>query len=361
MKKKYEQVVDLLRSKISTGEYKIDQQLPTESELMAYFNMSRQTIRKSLAELEHEGLIYRIQGGGTFVKNATNEDIHPIKSHTIAVITTHISDYIFPQIIDGMEQTLTAHNYSLLLRSTQNDPQQEQEALTKLLSMNVCGVIAEPSQSAFNQPNEKLYHRFLERHIPIVTFDSKFKSLHVPYFIVDDQRGSYLGTQHLLELGHHNILGIFKSDDQQGLDRMQGFVLAMQDAQKIAEGHFLFYHTKDVEQKLPQQIEHILQQPDAPTAIVCYNDQIALRVVAAARKLAIKIPEELSLVGFDDSSFAHQYGLELTTVTHPKRQMGQDAADLLLEMIDHKHDGFTQSLMYEPELIVRNSTLPLKK
>ena len=98
-----------------------------------------------------------------------------------------------------------------------------------------------------------------------------------------------------------------------------------------------------------------------PTGIFCYNDEIAYMVLNIAYKLKIKIPEDLSIIGFDDSSLSRIMEPKLTSITHPKEQMGKDAANLIIKLVnnDNKFEA-SDSILYEPRLIIRNSTSEFK-
>ena len=127
--------------------------------------MSRQTVRKALAILEQEGYIYAVHGKGTFV----SERVRPEhKSHNIAVVTTYLSDYIFPRVIQGIDEVLTAQGYSILLKNTRNSRSQEARCLEELLQKDIDGVIIEPSKSQISCRHLHLYERLEEHGIPYV-------------------------------------------------------------------------------------------------------------------------------------------------------------------------------------------------
>ena len=111
---------------------------------------------------------------------------------------------------------------------------------------------------------------------------------------------------------------------------------------------------------MPQRIENVLKSDKRPTGIFCYNDEIAYMVLNIANKLKIKIPEDLSLIGFDDSNLSRIMVPNLTSITHPKEQMGKDAANLIIKLVNNnnKFDN-SDSILYEPSLVIRNSTASL--
>ena len=118
--------------------------------------------------------------------------------------------------------------------------------------------------------------------------------------------------------------------------------------------------SEEVETILPQRIECLLKLDKRPTGIFCYNDEIAYMVLSIARRLNIRIPEDLSIIGFDDSMLSKIMDPKLTSITHPKEQMGIDAANLIIKLINNNNEfDDNDSILYEPILVIRNSTTSL--
>lgn len=189
--------------------------------------------------------------------------------------------------------------------------------------------------------------------------NSTYQDIAAPVLSMDDHAGGNMAAEYLLSIGHESILGIFKADDQQGVNRMKGFIAAYQERPSLTiPGQFITYQTNEEKKELPERIEAILLKHDRPTAIICYNDQIALLVNSIAKKAGLRIPEDLSIVGFDDSLLAHMFDVKLTTIKHPKEQMGVDAANMILQLIESPNKQ-VQSIRYKPDLIIRESTKPI--
>jgi GntR family transcriptional regulator of arabinose operon len=108
------------------------------------------------------------------------------------------------------------------------------------------------------------------------------------------------------------------------------------------------------------RLENFFKTGSMPTAIVCYNDQLSLNVLNMLRRLGLSVPEDVSIVGFDDSSLAVATEVKLTSITHPKMQMGIEAAKWIVSAVEKKGDR-SPSIVYEPELVIRNSTAPVVK
>jgi GntR family transcriptional regulator of arabinose operon len=352
LKPKYQVIIDDIKSDILSGIYSIGEQIPTESALQDSYNVSRQTVRKALLELSNEGFLRSEKGSGTYVSNQYRSRTGGSTSKkTIGVITTYISDYIFPSIIRGIERRLNEDNYSLLLASTNNDVAQEKKALEMMLSYGVDGLIVEPTKSNLYNPNIAYYLSFKEQDVPFAMINAYYEELEVPFFCLDDVQSSYLATKELISKGHTQIGIIAKMDDLQGKYRMKGYIKALGEAKlRFHPEHVLSFDTASKADLSANVTAYLQENRDALTAIVCYNDEVGLEVVHACRQLGISIPDELSIIGQDNSYIAKNANIRLTTLTHPQEQMGRDAADWVIRKLQGKKDLPNQTY-YQPELV----------
>ncbi|MFD5017276.1 GntR family transcriptional regulator [Paenibacillus sp. NPDC058367] len=352
MKPKYQVILDDIKSKILSGDYNVGEQIPTESALQSMYEVSRQTVRKAILELSNEGFLRSEKGSGTYVSNQYRSKTGG-SSHkkTIGVITTYISDYIFPSIIRGIESRLNEDNYSLLLASTNNDVAQEKKALEMMLSYGVDGLIIEPTKSNLYNPNIAYYLSFKEQDIPIIMINAFYEEIELPYLCLDDVQSSYLATKELITKGHTQIGLIAKMDDLQGKYRMKGYIKALGESKLRFYPDQIFSFNTETKQTLSTDLKDFLNKNrDTLTAIVCYNDEVGLEVVHACRQLDITIPEELSIIGQDNSYIAKNANIKLTTLTHPQEAMGRDAADWVIKKLQGKKD-LPNNTYYQPVLI----------
>ncbi|MEH7084589.1 GntR family transcriptional regulator [Neobacillus drentensis] len=369
-KTKYNMVKEKITEWIISGQVRPGEKIYSENELVKMFGVSRHTIRQAVGDLVHEGLLYREQGAGTFCsykKEQTNEQT-PSLIHTsntngknIGVITTYISDYIFPSIIKGIESHLTAQGYTLTLACTDNDVEKEKQCLQTMLSRNIDGLIVEPTKSSQYNPNIHYYLELEQNKIPYLMINQYYSQLMPPHMIMNDEQGGFIATEHLIKLGHEKIIGLFKNDDLQGVNRMQGFIRAFREhSLPFFPEMVISFTTEDQNNNLLERLENFFRTNTVPTAIVCYNDQLALNVLDLVRRLGISVPEDISIVGFDDSSLAVATEVKLTSVNHPKMKMGTEAAKWIVSAVENKDDR-PPSIVYEPKLVIRNSTAPFVK
>lgn len=359
---KYKQLKDQILSWIVTGQYKPHDKLPSENEIAADRGMSRQTVRQALGDLENEGWLYRVQGKGTFVSEQSQDGQRSSSGGlTIGMITTHISDYIFPTIVRGAESSLRERGARLLLASTNNEKEKERQSLESMLREPLSGLLIEPTKSAAGNPN---FHYFLTLDtlgVPYVMLNERYSDVSAPCIRVDDELGGYRATEHVLALGHVRVAGFFKTDDFQGVHRMKGFMRAHRERGLAVEPGFLLRYESERKETGPSELlaELLKLGPERrPTAIVCYNDELAVRLLDVIREHGLSVPEELSIVGFDDAYLATATEVKLTTIVHPKAEMGREAVRMLTGMMDKRTRSAVGDKVYDPELIVRGSTKP---
>lgn len=346
---KYYQLKTHLLSQIQRGELISGQRLDTENVLAKQFKLSRQTVRQALGELENEGWIVRQQGRGTFVTDQTR------KPKPIGLIVKSLTNYTFPEIVRGIENRLNAAGYELKFYLSQDDPELEAECLKRVLNSEVDGLIIEPAKNIEPCSNLHYYQELGKKHIPYLFLHSFWSELDPAYIILDDCQGGYLATQYLLNLGHRRIAGIFNIESSQGVNRKAGYKKALLEygiqpepwligdyQYRIDHGTFSF-----------QFMQEILKRPQYPTAIFCYNDLDAIRALEAIRQVGLKVPDDISLIGYNDSGLTTVSEVKLTSVKHPKRDMGLEAAGLMISMIKHRIEK--PRMIVQPELIIRSS------
>ncbi|WP_026567988.1 GntR family transcriptional regulator [Bacillus sp. UNC41MFS5] len=367
MQKKTKQLLlkDTIKEWITNGEIKPGEKIYSENELVKMFSVSRHTVRQAVGDLVHEGWLYREQGAGTFCSNRMIDTQDPspklsraANSKNIGVITTYISDYIFPSIIKGIESYLAEKGYSLTFSCTDNNLEKEKQCLQSMLSRNVDGLIIEPTRSSSFNPNINYYLELEQLKIPYLMINQFYPQLNPPHLMVNDDKGGFIATEHLIKLGHKKILGIFKSDDLQGVHRMQGYIQAHRENNlSLSPDLILTFSTGELDY-LRRKLEDLLTSNDSrPTGIICYNDQVALFILNILRDLNLKVPEDISIVGYDDSYLVEATETKLTSVSHPKMQMGIEAAKWIVAAVESQNTK--HSTVYEPELVIRNSTGPV--
>lgn len=353
-KPKYFTSMEELKEKIISGRIQPGEKLPSENQFTVQYSLSRHTVRKALSLLEQEGYIEACHGKGTFCSEKMR---HMKKSRNIAVVTTYISDYIFPRLIQGMDNVLSEQGYSIILKNTGNSRQKEAKCLEELFQKDIDGLIIEPSKSQLSCRHPGLYENLEKYQIPYIFIQGIYTEMKdKPHILMDDARGGYLVTKYLLEQGHRRITGFFKADDIQGIQRHKGYVRALQEAGIPYDPDLVvWFHTEDRRSKPSMMVKEMVKTGSLPHGIVCYNDQIAVQVIESLEDCGLQVPKDISVTGYDNSLYA-QRGTGITTIAHPQERLGEMAAELILEKINgvSEEDSKVERLI-QPELIVRGS------
>lgn len=270
------------------------------------------------------------------------------RSHTVGLVVPDISNPFYPALVKGLEETLWANGYAMLLCNTSNVLEREEAYYRMLDTRQVDGLILDckrlPSPTYENLVN-----------VPTVVLDAH-PNLPVDSVTVDNRKGAYLATEHLIRCGHRRIghIGGTKGGQVSG-ERLRGFRQAMHDAGLPIEPAYCVYSRYRMEDGY-QIALRMLNLPEPPTALFVASDYMALGVLKAMQSRGIHVPNEMAVVGFDDTPVAAMVTPALTTVRQPVYELGATAARMVMERISGQVVGPKQAVILEPELIVRDST-----
>ena len=337
---KYKEIAAALKQQILDGVYPPGSLLPTEQQLCSIHDASRQTIRTALQALAEEGLISRRQGSGSRVSALQDFSLQP--QRTIAIITTNITDYIFPWVLRAAESVLSSNNCATLLYATSNQISQERRILQDLLlQKKIDGILVEGTKTALPNPNLDLYRKLQARKIPLVFFHGGYRDLEGSVSVLDD---NYNGGRQLVEYlagrGHTRIAGLFKNDDLQGHQRYAGFIDALRDLNLPMDDQKIFwYSTENKDIMNPQSSlwdTRIASTLHGCSAVVCYNDQVANTLLEYLVSRKIQIPDQMAVVSFDNSFYSSLSSRRITSLSHGDYNVGQIAAETLIQLLDGK-------------------------
>jgi GntR family transcriptional regulator of arabinose operon len=358
---KYLQLKEILKHHFKDQHYQADQKIPTEDELIEQFQVSRNTVRQALAELVTEGVIYKIQGSGSFFAGETQDDLK--HSYLIGVIVPRLSFYIYPQIIQGIDDIAHGKHYNIVLGSSDVSPEKELVCVEQLLKKNIDGLIIEPSGGLQHFEDSKNFQMLKTLFIPVVFMDWVLDDPNVSYVSPDDVEGGFRATSHLIEAGHRRVACICPNDNVPGIKRYQGYRKAL-ETYGIDYDSRLEKSTPILQWNTPGHIAMLMRElldlgNDRPTAVFFYNDDGALQGCDAIRNAGMIIPDDISVIGFDDSEFASRAEVPMTTMIHPKYQLGKWAAEILFEQIEHNGQIPPRQMILNPTVAVRDSVKSL--
>ncbi len=352
MQKKYERIVSWVQSEIENGALSRGSKLPSENDLMERFGVSRQTVRRAMEEMTEKGIVEGRRGSGTYV--TVNTRRYAGKEIRIAVMLTYVDTYIFPSIIRGIESVLSREECTLQIAMTDNAVEKERRLLREFIrTQSVDGVIAETVKSALPNPNVELYRELENLGIPVLFVNSYYRELDIPHVSMDDRRAGYLAAKHLAECGHTRIGGIFKADDGQGHLRYAGYTDALMERDIRIRGEQVIWIDSEALRAMEEDNARFLKRLKGCTACVCYNDETAYKIVGILQKAGRRVPDDLSVVGIDNSGLAKFCPVPLTSVENPVEELGRTAAEQIIGKILKNEE--METLEFAPKLIMRNS------
>lgn len=347
---KYLEIVNWVKAQINKGELKSGDKL-SEKFLSSMFSVSRQTVRHGISKLKEEGYVKSVQGSGTYICDNTRANLP--RTYNIAVVTTYVDRYIFPNVIREIEKVLSDAGYFTQIAFTHNTLEKESEILHRFLENNVDGIIIEPTKSGLPNPNIELYVELKKRKIPIIFINSYYPDLDLPHVNMDDKKAGLLAVNHLIEAGHKRIAGIFKADDRQGHFRYSGYIEGLLKAGiQIHDNDIIWIDTEDTYHMYYNE-KRILDRIKECTGCVCYNDEVAVSIVEICKKNNISIPDQFSIVSIDDSDLAANCDVPLTSVAYPIKDLGEKVAQNLLKLI--KNESFNATYEFVPTITIRDS------
>ena len=289
-----------------------------------------------------------------FVRNESARQLRAGGSRTIGLVVLDVANPFFTDLARGVEDEANKAGLAVILCNSDDQERKENRYLDLLEEHRVQGVLITPVAS-----NGSRLARLQRRGTPVVLVDSRSASRGQCSVAVDDVLGGDLAMSHLLLAGHERVAYVGGPPSiRQVADRHEGVLRALARAGRTP-ADLLVIETEGLNVAAGQQAGAaiaVLPAGTRPTAVCCANDLIALGILQEMTRNRIRVPEDMSIVGYDDIDFAAAAAVPLTSVRQPRQQLGRTAARLLLdEAADgagHQH----RQVIFEPELVVRQST-----
>lgn len=206
-----------------------------------------------------------------------------------------------------------------------------------MLNKPIDGLLIEGTKTAMPSPNLDLYDEISRRNLPVVFFNACCHDIEGAVSVcADNYQGGYDLVNILLEKGHRNIAGIFKSDDLQGHERYSGFIASLRDSGNLAPDEKVIWYTTESKELLFNDSENILSRIHGATAVVCYNDEVALSLVRFLLSHNISVPEDVAVVSFDNSNMSEISPVRISSLSHGDKNIGRIAAQKLIDVLNDK-------------------------
>lgn len=273
---------------------------------------------------------------------------------TIGLILPNLTNPVFAEIADSLEKVCAAEGYMVMLCGTGRDPDKEKKLAETLRAKQVDGVVVIPSKSP-----QEILKRLQQANIPTVMLEHNLPNTHC--VAIDDRYGGRLATQYLLSLGHRRI-GLIRREPTSALStlRFVGYCDALEEV-GIPFDPALVIESKAGHGGGYRSMQQLLALSTPPTAVFTHNDVLAMGAIRAIHDAGLTVPYDISVVGYDDTISASYLNPRLTTVKFSIAEMGRQAAQIVLELVQKQRDLPPQTITLPVELVVRDSTAPPKK
>jgi LacI family transcriptional regulator len=276
------------------------------------------------------------------------------RTNTVGLLIPDLANPFFAEIARSVEDRGHEAGFNLMICSTDNDPDKESEYISLMRQKSVDGIIL-----ASGLVSDTAVKQLIDHQIPLAVIARDLPVLAVNAVLVDDFAGGYMAVSHLLSLGHRRI-GVVAEDLRlmSSRERVRGYRHALEEAGAENDDSLVRVSDFTIEGGRRAALE-LLQMPDRPTALFACNDLLAIGAMRAAKELGLAIPEDLSVVGFDNTILAEIVDPGLTTVAQPIGNMGRQVVDLLIDEIQGEEKPARRVVLL-PRLVERKSTAPVR-
>ncbi|WP_448626342.1 LacI family DNA-binding transcriptional regulator [Geodermatophilus sp. URMC 64] len=290
-----------------------------------------------------------------FVRNESARHLRAGSSRTVGLVVLDIANPFFTDVARGVEDVVNAQGMALILCNADDRPEKEAAYLAVLAEQRVQGVLITPT--AVLSPELEALRA---RGVPVVLVDRRATGPDQCSVAVDDAVGGQLAAEHLLERGHERIAFIGGSSGlPQVQERHAGVTRAVVDRLGTDDALTVFSPDTLTVAGGREAGAQIVGMPEArrPTAAVCANDLIALGLLQEMVRHGVRVPDDFAIVGYDDIDYAGAAAVPLTSVRKPRQELGRRAAELLIEEANERETHLHQQLVFEPTLVVRESSM----
>jgi DNA-binding LacI/PurR family transcriptional regulator len=351
----YQQIVDDIKSKIAAKELKAGDQLGSHAELSSVYHVSLITVKKALATLINDGVVFSRVGKGTYVAQHTadaRQNGHP----TIGLVIQDIRSPFFSRVMHSVEDAAYELGYHVLVSNSSGKAEKEEAQIARFREFGVSGmIIASMSHKYHATP---AIRKMLHQGFPFVMV-SYIADKDVPFVGSDHGRGAYLATEYLVKQGYQRI-GYINGEqgNMVGELRRHGYEEALKAHGRRADKRLQFHlrmrgeqHDYESGYEIGKKFPKLSVKPDA---VFVYNDLSALGFEEAILEQGLRIPEDVAIVGFDDIDRGEYAQVPLTTMRQPTALIGTHAVELLVKLMNGKSGPLRKIL--KPELVIRQSS-----
>lgn len=283
--------------------------------------------------------------------NALAQSLKQMKTNVVAIVLSNLQNPFWSKVLQGVEDTCRSHEYNLMICNSNDEPELESKHIEVLQMKQVDGIIVNPTMK-----NKKLFHELVEKSFPIVTINRKIEGVTIETVGVDNIMGATLAVDHLVKNGCQSIaIMVYPLQGiSPRIERIEGYKQALlKNGLSINNNHIRMI--KEENGLAKKEVKKLLSQTDRPDAIFSTNNMMTLEILEGIKELGLLVPEDVKLLGYDETVWSEHLNPPLTTVFQPSYRMGELAAEKLINLLHSDKREDPEIKLLEPKLVIRKS------
>jgi LacI family transcriptional regulator len=335
---------------------------PTIHDIARELNISASTVSRALKDnprisLKTKEKIKEVANVLGYRPNILASNLRNQKSNTIGIVVPLINRHFFSSVISGVEDVAYKAGYTVVISQSNDLYEKEINIVQSMFSNRVDGLIISTAMQTENFDHLRLFQK---KNIPLVLFDREIPEIETDKITIDDFRGGFQVTEHLIRQGYKRISHISGPLNLMIYSqRKNGYLEALKKYGMPFDESLLLVNRLTKSDSLPA-VQQLMSLSNPPDAIFCGNDTTALSVMIYLRDWGVRIPEDMGIVGFSDEPYSKVVSPSISTIAQPGFEMGQKAAELMIRKIENKDKTF-HTIVLPSELIIRESSNRLGK
>jgi LacI family transcriptional regulator len=276
------------------------------------------------------------------------------RSYLVGLVVPGLLHPFFAEIAKGLSTGIRAKGYSLLVSSSEEDPELERQEIRQLLARRLDALVVASSGTSIEQ-----FQRMDFQSLPYVLIDREFPELEANFVGIDDTTAGRIATEHLLDIGCRCVAHIINRENSTGIRRFEGYRQALHNRGVPFSEEYVVRGMHVDTESLTQGAEAmrlLLQRNPRPDGVFCHNDPLAIGAMNAILDAGLRIPEDIAIIGCGNLHYDNCLRVGLSSIDQHSEQIGQSAAEIVLSLIESKQMPPARTIILEPALVVRAST-----
>jgi LacI family transcriptional regulator len=276
------------------------------------------------------------------------------RTYLVGLVVPDLLHPFFAEIAKSLSEALRKSGYYLIVSSSEEDPEMEEQEINQLLARRLDILIIASCRSTVD-----LFFRIEKQQTPYILIDRVLPGLAANYIGVDDEAVGRLATKHLIDIGCKRIAHIRGPETSTGIRRLVGYKQALaQSRLRVADTYIITEQRGDVESKQrgAEAMRRLLSLKPRPDGVFCFNDPLAMGAINHALDAGVRIPEDLAVIGCGNLHYDDSLRVPLSSIDQHSREIGQEAARIALRILNAKSPTTPETVVLKPKLVVRRST-----